>query len=175
MRRYFEFAGRTYTLLAAFVATAAFLFVVFPNLPINGEMLDMKPGYTHEEAMTAMAQYGPDGRTTYAWGSMVLDTLFPLVYVTLFAGLIYRFRLTDGTWWLAFLPVVAGIWDLMENVQITAMLVAYPDVGQSQAALASAFTTVKGYIGPVYQLLGIGLLLVALIRSGMARMRRSSP
>ncbi|MDE0003680.1 MAG: hypothetical protein OXQ29_13395 [Rhodospirillaceae bacterium] len=171
MKRYFEFAGRTRTLLVTFVATAVFLFLVFPNLPINGEMLDMKPGYSYGEAMAAMEEYGPDGRTTYAWGSMVLDTLFPLVYVTFFAGLIHRFRLTEGTWWLAFVPVVAGVWDLGENVQITAMLVGYPDVGPGQVASASAFTTVKGYIGPVYQILGIGLLLVAAVRGLLNRNR----
>ncbi len=171
MKRYFEFAGRTRTLLVTFVATAVFLFLVFPNLPINGEMLDMKPGYSYDEAMAAMEEYGPDGRTTYAWGSMVLDTLFPLVYVTFFAGLIYRFRLTEGTWWLAFVPVVAGVWDLGENVQITAMLVGYPDVGPGQVASASAFTAVKGYIGPVYQILGIGLLLVAAVRRLFNRSR----
>ena len=171
MRGCFEFAGRTPTLLATFVATAVFLFVVFPNLPINGEMLDLKSGYTYDEAMASMEQYGPDGRTTYAWASMLLDTLFPLVYVTLFAGLIYRFRFTEGTWWLAFVPVVAGVWDLLENVQITALLLGYPDVGPAQVASASAFTMVKGLLGPVYQLLGIGLFLVAMVRSAYARIR----
>ena len=102
---------------------------------------------------------------------MLLDTLFPVVYVTLFAGLIYRYRLTEGTWWLAFVPVTAGVWDLLENVQITAMLVGYPDLGPSQVAWASAFTTVKGYVGPVYQILGLGLLLVALVRRALARIR----
>ena len=171
VRGYFEFAGRTRTLVATFVATAAFLFLVFPNLPINGEMLDVKSGYSYDEAMASMEGYGRDGRTTYAWASMLLDTLFPVVYVTLFAGLIYRFRLTEGTWWLAFVPVAAGFWDLLENVQITAMLVGYPDLGPSQVAWASAFTTVKGYIGPVYQILGLGLLLVALVRRALARIR----
>ena len=142
MRRYFEFAGRTRTLLATFAATAVFLVLVFPNLPIDGELLDLKPGYSFDEAMASMEEYGPEGRTVYAWSSMLLDTLFPLVYVTLFAGLIHRFRLTDGTWWLAFVPVAAGVWDLLENIQITAMLVGYPDVGPTQVAWASTFTTV---------------------------------
>ena len=171
MRGYFEFAGRTPTLLASFVATVALVFLVFPNLPINGEMLDLKPGYSYDEAMASMEGYGPDGRTTYVWASMLLDTLLPLVYATLFAGLIHRFRPTEGTWWLAFLPVAAGIWDLLENVQITAMLVGYPDVGPSQVAWASTFTTVKAYMGPVYVLLGIGLLLVATARRAFARNR----
>lgn len=174
MRGYFEFAGRTGPLLVTFVATATFLFLVFPSLPINGEMLDLKPGYSFDEAMASMEGYGADGRTTYAWSSMLLDTLFPLVYVTLFAGLIHRFRLTEGTWWLSFVPVAAGVWDLLENVQITAMLVGYPDVGPTQVAWASAFTTVKGYVGPVYQVLGGGLLLVALVRRAYARLRSGS-
>lgn len=104
-------------------ATAVFLVLVFPNLPVGGELPDVKSGYSHDEAMASMKQYGPDGRTTYAWGSVLLDTLFPMSYVTFFAGLIYRFRLTEGTWILAFIPVLAGILDLAENVQITAMLV----------------------------------------------------
>ncbi len=172
MRSYFEFASRTGTLAVTFAATAAFLVVVFPNLQIGGEMLDLKPGYSHEEAMASMAEYGPDGRTTYAWGSAVLDTLFPICYVTLFAGLIYRFRLTEGTWVLAFIPVIAGIGDLGENAQITAMLIQYPDVSVAQAAWASAFTKFKGWIGPVYQILGIGLFLAAMARITFKAIRR---
>ena len=173
MRSYFEYAGRTRTLAATFVATAAFLVLVFPNLPIGGQILDMKPGYSHEEAMASMQEYGPDGRTTYAWASAVLDTLFPVVYVTFFAGLIYRFRLTEGTWILAFIPVVAGLGDLAENAQITAMLLQYPNVGAIQVAWASAFTMVKGWIVPICLILGLALLLVALLRGGI-RMTRDS-
>ena len=171
MRSYFEFASRTPTLAVTFVATLVFLVLVFPNLPIGGESLDMKPGYSHEEAMASMEEYGPEGRTTYAWGSALLDTLFPICYVTLFAGLIYRFRLTEGTWVLAFIPVIAGLGDLGENAQITTMLLQYPDVGVTQVAWASAFTIFKGWIGPVYQILGLGLFLVAMARIAVRAIR----
>ena len=174
MRDYFAFAGRTATLVVTFCATAVFLVLVFPNLPVGGELLDMKPGYSYDVAMGSMEQYGPDGRTTYAWASVLLDTLFPIIYVTLFAGLIYRFRITEGTWILAFLPVAAGAWDLAENAQITAMLVQYPDIGATQVAWASAFTTVKGWIGPLYQILGLGLLLIAMARRGFHAIRERS-
>ncbi|MDE0422122.1 MAG: hypothetical protein OXK76_14725 [Gammaproteobacteria bacterium] len=171
MRRYFEFAGRTGTLAVTLVAVAVLLLLVFPNLPIGGDTLDTKPGYTYAEAMASMEEYGADGRTAYAWASMVLDTLFPLAYVTLFAGLIYRFRASEGTWWLACLPVVGGVCDLLENAQITTMLVQYPDIGAVQVAWASAFTTVKWWVGPVYQILGVGLLLLAAGRAAVARIR----
>lgn len=119
-----------------------------------------------------MESYGDDGRRVYAMASPTLDTLFPLVYVTLFAGLIYRFRWSDRTAFLAYIPVFAGAWDLIENIQITAMLLRYPDVGVAQVALASFFTQVKGYVGPVYQLLAVALLLVAGVRR-LRRFRRS--
>lgn len=173
MRRYFAFAGRTGTLAVSLVAAAVFLLLVFPNLPVGGDTLDTKPGYTHEEAIAAMEAYGADGRTTYAWTSMLLDTLFPLAYVTLFAGLIYRFRATEGTWWLAYIPVAAGICDLLENAQITAMLIRYPDIGAVQVAWASAFTAAKWWIGPVYLVLGVGFPVLAAVRAALAKIRRS--
>ncbi|MCY4276419.1 MAG: hypothetical protein OXE81_01060 [Gammaproteobacteria bacterium] len=169
MRRYFEFASGTYVLAATFVATLAFLFLVFPNLPINGELLDLKPSYSYDEAMAALKEYGEDGRTVYAWASPTLDTLFPLVYVTLFAGLIYRFRLTEGLWFLAYLPVISGMFDLLENVQVTAMLISFPDISESQVAWASTATSVKTFLGPIYQLLGLGLLLIAGVRAAYAK------
>ncbi len=174
MRAYFAFAGRTSTLAVTFAATVVFLFLVFPYLPIDGELLDLKSGYSYDEAMASMDQYGADGRTTYAWASVLLDTLFPISYVTLFAGLIYRFRLTEGTWVLAFIPVIAGLTDLTENAQITAMLIQYPDISPTQVAWASTATTAKTWIGPIYQILGLGLLLLAMARSALGAIRRRS-
>ncbi len=159
-------------MIVSFLAMAVLLFLVFPNLPIGGEMLDVRPGYSHEEAKALMEQYGSSGRTIYAWSSMVLDTIFAMVYVTFFAGLIYRFRITEKLWILAFIPVVAGVWDLAENVQITAMLVQYPDVSVNQVTMASTFTKVKGWISPVYQILGIGLFLIALLRGIVRKIQR---
>jgi len=115
MKKWFEFASQTRVLAATFVLTLVFLFVVFPALPVNGELLDYKSSYTHDEAMAAMEEYGPEGRRVYAWASPTLDTLFPIVYVSFFAGLIYRCRPTERLWWLAFIPVAAGIVDLGEN------------------------------------------------------------
>jgi len=171
MRNYFAFAGRGPVLAATFAGTLLFLFIAFPSLPIEGELLDLKPGYSHGEAMAEMEAYGAAGRVIYAWASAVLDTLFPITYVTFFAGLIYRFRLTEGSWVLAYIPVFAGAWDLLENAQIIAMLLRYPEVGAGQVAWASMFTTVKGHLGTIYQILGAALLLAALVRAAVARLR----
>ena len=64
----------------------------------------------------------------------------------------------------------AGIWDLCENAQITAMLLMYPDIGETQVAWASFFTHVKtAWIGPAYQWPAIAFVLVALLRAVMRR------
>lgn len=163
--RYFRFASRTPVLLASGVGVLVWLLLVFPSLPIGGDMLDVSAGYSYAELVAAMERYGVSGRRVYAWASPTLDTLFPLLYVTLAAGLLTRLRPSDGWTWLAWIPVVAGLWDLCENAQITAMLLMYPDVSVTQVAWASFFTRVKTlYLGPAYQLPALALVVVALAR-----------
>ena len=105
--------------------------------------------------------------------SLVLDTLFPFIYVTFFAGLIYRFRAFEGTWWLAYIPILGGIWDLMENAQISLMLIGYPEVSEAQVAWASVFTQAKHWIGSVYLAIGFLLALVSITRTTFTKIRSS--
>lgn len=173
MRRYFAFAARTPVLLTSLVCALLILFGVFPALPIGAEVLDVRNGYSYPELVAAMEQYGASGRRVYAWTSPTVDTLFPLAYVTLFCGILYRFRPLEGLWVMAWIPVFAGIWDLCENAQITAMLLMYPDIGETQVAWASFFTHVKtAWIGPAYQWPAIAFVLVALWRAAMRRWSR---
>lgn len=174
MRAYFEFAGQTRILVVMLIAMTILLALIFPNLPIGGDLFDTKPGYSFEEANTTLTAYGPDGRTTYAWASATLDTLLPFCYVTFFVGLIYRFRLTEQTWYLAFIPIVAGVIDLLENIQIILMLVQYPEISPSQVASASTFTLIKQWMSPIYQLLGFGLLLIAIVKALVRKSRGKS-
>jgi hypothetical protein len=170
--RYFRFASRTPVLLATGGGALTWLLFVFPSLPIGGDMLDVRSGYSHAELGAAMEQYGAAGRRVYAWASPTLDTAFAALYVTLFCGLLTRFRPSDGWTWLAWIPVFAGIWDLCENAQIVAMLLLYPDVGPTQVAWASFFTFMKTvWIGPAYQLPTLALLIAAALRGVLQRLR----
>ncbi len=163
--RYFRFASRTPVLLISGAGALLWLLLVFPSLPINGELLDVRAGYSYGELMCAMEQYGADGRRAYAWASPTVDTAFPMLYVTFFCGLLMRLRPSDGWAWLAWIPLFAGLWDLCENAQITAMLLMYPDISETQVAWASFFTHLKTlWIGPAYQLPALALVLVASVR-----------
>jgi hypothetical protein len=159
-RTYFEFASGTTPLLISFAGVLLMVLWVFPSLPINGEMIDLKLSYDLAAIQRAMLQYGAHGRTVYAIASPTLDTLFPMLYVTFFAGLLYRFRPNDKLWLAAFVPLVAGIWDLCENAQIIAMLLQYPELSVRQVAVASFFTSTKHILGALYEVTAVSFLLI---------------
>ena len=167
MRTYFESISTTPALLVTLLATLILVFAVFPVLPIGGELLDVKSGYTYREAVAALESYGEQGRRVYAWSSATLDTLLPLVYASLFAGLLYRFRPAESLWRLAYLPIGAGVLDLCENVQIISLLVGYPEVSASQVASASLFTLLKGYTLSVCVVMAATLAAVSIARSAL--------
>ena len=165
MRTYFESVSTTPALLATLLSTLMLVLAVFPALPIGGELLDVKSGYSFQEAVTALECYGAEGRRVYAWSSATVDTLLPIAYASLFAGLLYRFRPAERLWSLAYLPIAAGVLDLCENVQIILLLVSYPDVSASQVASASLFTLAKGYTVSVCVLLAGALTAVSAARA----------
>ena len=165
MREYLNFASHIGTLIVTFLVSISLLFLVFPIIPINGESLDVQSWYTYDEAMTLLEGYGSDGRTIYLWSSLLMDTLFPVMYVTFLAGLIHRFRLSDRMWWVALIPLVAGILDLTENVQISLMLISYPDVGELQTATAAIFTAAKHWMFYISGIIALALLAVSSARA----------
>lgn len=164
LRKFFQFAAGTKPLIISFVGVLVMVLLVFPTLPVGGELLDVKLSYKLADVQAAMLQYGPQGRAVYALASPTVDTLFPILYVTFFAGLLYRFRPSERLWPLAFIPVFAGAWDLCENAQITTLLLQFPDISARQVAVASIFTSVKHAMSAVYELMAVVFLLIALVR-----------
>lgn len=169
MRAYFESVSTTPALLATLLSTLILVVAVFPALPIGGELLDVKSGYSHQEAVTALEGYGAEGRRVYAWSSATLDTLLPIAYASLLAGLVYRFRPAERLWTLAYLPIAAGVLDLCENVQIILLLIGYPDVSAPQVASASLFTLSKGYALSTCVVMAAILAAISGVRYGLNR------
>lgn len=174
MREYFEASSRVPVLCATLLSTLILVVAVFPSLPISGEMIDVKAGYTHAEALAALDGYGEAGRRAYVWASLTLDTLLPIVYASFLGGLVYRFRPTERLWRLAYLPLAAVVIDLGENVQIFLMLTRYPDIPAAQVASASLFTLSKGYAFLICLALATTLAVVAGGRRARAGLRNRS-
>ena len=66
LRKYLEFAAGTRVLLLSFLGVLVMMLLVFPALPVNGELIDLKWSYTLTDIQAAMAPYGPRGRAVYA-------------------------------------------------------------------------------------------------------------
>ena len=160
IRSYFEFAAGTRSLLISFAGVLLMVLWVFPSLPIGAEMIDLKLSYDLAAIQQSMLQYGASGRAIYALASPTVDTLFPVLYVTFFSGLLYRFRPNERLWLTAFIPVVAGLCDLCENAQITAMLLQYPELSARQVAVASFFTSTKHLLSALYEVAAVSFLLI---------------
>lgn len=104
--------------------------------------------YAPEKAYDMIAAYGRHGRQYYATITLTLDTVFPLLLALAFSlALIYVFRRAysrEGVLQRAVLvPLVAMVFDLLENIGIVTMLLTYPQRLPAVALLASAFSTVK--------------------------------
>ena len=132
--------AKTPSLIVTALLTVALL-TGLPLIPIGGEMLDARFGYSYEEAMESMESYGEPGRLLYVATSATLDIVLPLAYVGLLVGLMVRLRSRGGL--PIVLPVGVGLFDLCENAQIVAMLLNYPDVFPTQVVLASIATQIK--------------------------------
>lgn len=173
MKPYFEYIGRTPVLIASFVASMLFLTLIFPAVTGTVESLDTRlDGYSLAEVLAAMDAYGEIGRGRYALISFTLDTLFPICYVSFYAGAIYRFAPHERLTLLAYLPLIGGAFDLGENAQIIAMLLQYPDISLMQVEWANRFTLIKFGFSRISMVLAFAALAWAAASLAHERMKQ---
>lgn len=159
MKRYLEAVSQTRSLVSTALLTVAISFGVFTNLPnLDGLLIDLSFGYDAQWIINTLVQIGEEGRATYRWAGGVIDMIFPLFYVSFFAGMLYRFRLSENLWWLSVIPMLAGVVDWGENIQIQMMIDSFPNVSEAQASTASLFTQTKWIlVRAIYGLIAISL------------------
>ena len=113
----------------------------------SSEILDLKFGYSPQEAMEILSQQGDYGRRLASWG-LALDMIYPIAYGLLLVLLLYRFmpRIPTLLEYVVYaLPVIAAISDWLENIWEWRMMVGFPEKVPLLAPTASAFTTAKWY------------------------------
>lgn len=133
--------------------------------------------YSPEKAYDMIAAYGQQGRRYYATITLTLDTVFPILLALVFSlALTYVFHRTyleKGVLQRAVLvPPAAMVADLLENIGIATMLLAYPQKLPAVALLASAFSTVKWTAVSAEAVLVVVGLISWLVKKGLRRDRR---
>ena len=145
--------GRTLLILfLLFILTTSVIFPLMSSLIEDpaGELekIDTKLYYGPAELYEIMDAYGDQGRRVYAHSHLTADVLFPLVYASFFGLLIaYIFQraFPQDSWvqQLNLVPFVLLIFDLIENVSVVILLLAYPTQMGGLARVTGTVTSVK--------------------------------
>ncbi|MDX2045069.1 MAG: hypothetical protein SF097_27915 [Acidobacteriota bacterium] len=108
------------------------------------ESPDAKQSYSPDDLYVFLSGIGESGRWLYAWTQVTLDVIYPVVYCLLFAVLLVVLYRGEKLRCLVLLPMLTGIFDLLENFT-TAYLAATFKTGRNDAlaSVAPIFSTGK--------------------------------
>jgi hypothetical protein len=136
----------------------------------NGmKILDMLPtGYDFEYVNNLLLALGDAGRSAYLFQQIPLDMIYPFLfaasYSLLLVFLLKKLDKTETLWYyLAYLPLVAGLSDYAENLGIITLLNQYPDISETSVQVSNVFSLVKSASTTVFFV----ALLVVLIWTGI--------
>jgi hypothetical protein len=169
-------------LVAALLLAALFLYcvMVFGTLAHLSELagekrvFDMMPtGYDVAYAELVLDNLGAEGRDYYLWRQIPLDTIYPFLFAAAFFTLSNWLAQKLSSFatalrLIAYLPVLASLFDYLENVLIVAILKGYPPASSTLVGWASWASIAKSALTTVF----FSLLLIILILAGAARVMR---
>ena len=117
----------------------------FQNLPndIYPNMLDLFFGFNALDVQKTFETLGETGRIQYVYSSLILDTAFPVLYVLLFISILLKLNERRG--FILYIPILAGIFDLGENISISLMMSSnsFSEILESQIFISSALNQCK--------------------------------
>jgi len=112
-------------------------------------LFDLSPtGYTPDYAASLLEALGPEGRAAYLTLQLPLDFLYPGLFAITYS-LLLTWLFSKGAepgsriFYFSLVPMLAGLFDYIENVFIVVMLKSYPEVSLNIVELASLFTVLK--------------------------------
>ena len=104
-------------------------------------MLDLELFYGKEDVVKNLDAIGPDGQNIYILSSLILDTLYPILYTSLFIGAYVK--LYKSSQLILFLPLTAFSFDILENLQIIRLILNFPNINETHVYFSSMTTSLK--------------------------------
>ena len=109
---------------------------------------DLALYYTSQDLYCMADAYGEEGRVAYIQGHFTFDVIWPLVYTTFLICVLSwltRRGFAEGSSWqyVNLLPLLAALFDFLENASTSLVMYRYPTRLSMLAALAGIFTTLK--------------------------------
>ena len=130
------------------------------------KIFDLSPGgYLYEYAIELFSALGDEGRKKYLNTQLPLDFIYPALFAISSALLLTwlflkRYDKHSKVFYFCFVPIFAGLFDYLENIQIVIMILNFPDISNAQVFLSSICTMAKSGLTTIFFL----LLLFATIR-----------
>ena len=136
------------------------IFFLLPH-DIFANMLDLRFSYNEEIVKQSFVLIGEDGRQLYFFSALIIDTIYPLLYVSLFIGA--YFKLFRKNAFLFIFPLMAGLFDILENIQVSLLLSNFPTLSSQNIFYSSTSTSIKW--------IAIGISLTVLIYGIIKKLR----
>jgi hypothetical protein len=132
------------------------IFFLLPH-DIFTNMLDLRFSYNEEIVKQSFVLIGEDGRQLYFFSALIIDTIYPLLYVSLFIGAYYK--LFEENAFLFIFPLTAGLFDILENIQVSLLLSNFPTLSSQNIFYSSTSTSIKWIaIGISFAVLMYGII-----------------
>ena len=163
-------SSKRYLFLLFFIILSS-LTIVIPLLPYNvgNYLLDLSFGFNREDVANAFNNLGERGKELHLYVSLLLDTVFPIIYISFHLGIYHYSNYKNN--FIYSVPLLTGAFDLMENIQC-AMIMSIPSiesVSDQQIVLASGTNQVKWLL--VFTMITIAIFPI--LKKGYRKLRKS--
>jgi hypothetical protein len=171
-RRLSRWLRRVSTGWVVLATTAIFLLFTGWVLPAQSDRAEAETGdgpspdtsfvYTPAELYAMAEAYGDAGRRAYVRARFTFDLIWPLVYMAFLATAISwlyarGFPEGRGVQFANLAPLLGALFDYLENVSTSLVMIRFPDRTPVLAVVAPVFTAVKWvFVGGSFALLIIG-------------------
>ena len=117
--------------------------LIFILLPygIIWNMLDLHFNYTSADVFKSFYQMGEKGRYINLYSTLVIDTIYPILYTSLMLGAYVTLFKKNKL--ILFLPITVFILDIFENINIVYMNITFLNLNETQVMIASTITSFK--------------------------------
>ena len=149
--KYLELVSTTKSQVTIFVLLniCGLIFLFLPH-NIFENMLDLDFFYNEGTVVKYFNAMGSDGRSVYVLSSLLLDTIYPILYTSLFLGAYSK--LFKSSQAILFLPITAFSFDILENIQITMLNLNFPNINETHVYFSSITTSAK-WIAVIFAIL----------------------
>jgi hypothetical protein len=158
--------------LSALAVFVLFMVLVLPNQAARGESETGDVGspdtsfyYTPQDLYRIAEAYGPEGRRAYVRARFTFDLIWPLVYAAFLSigvSWVYGQAFSSESLWqrVNLIPVLGMLFDYLENLSTSLVMLRYPARTPIVDLLAPAFTLVKwALVGGSFLLLLVGAVV----------------